>query len=82
MAAVPIVAIGAPLGAFIINKLSRNSIALFLYIIILLQFIGAVYISISKNEMKQNQLIILILTAVIGFILFGTLIKTKKKTII
>lgn len=41
---IPVVVFGAPAGAYFINKRTRGFISKFLYIIILAQFIGAIYI--------------------------------------
>lgn len=44
VACVPIVAFFAPLGAFVVSKLPRKSIAQFLYIILVVQFFGAMWV--------------------------------------
>jgi len=41
---VPFVAVFAPLGAFVVSKLPRKSIASFLYIILIVQFFGAMWV--------------------------------------
>lgn len=41
---IPVVVFGAPLGAYFINSRTRGFIAKFLYIVILAQFIGALFI--------------------------------------
>lgn len=41
---IPIVILGAPLGAYFMNKKTRHFIAKFLYVIIVVQFIGALLI--------------------------------------
>ena len=41
---IPVVIVGAPAGAYLINKRTRGFIAQFLYLIILVQFIGALII--------------------------------------
>lgn len=44
LACIPFVAFFAPLGAFVISKLPRKAIATFLYIILIVQFIGAMWV--------------------------------------
>lgn len=44
LACVPFVAFFAPLGSFVISKLPRKVIATFLYIILIVQFIGAMWV--------------------------------------
>ncbi len=44
IACIPIVAFFAPLGAFMVSKLPRKRIAQFLYIILIVQFIGAMWV--------------------------------------
>lgn len=59
---IPIVIIGAPIGAFYINTRTRGFISKFLYVVILAQFIGALFIIKPTGSL-------LIFTAVI--FLFG-----------
>lgn len=44
LACIPFVAFFAPLGAFVISKLPRKAIATFLYIILIVQFFGAIWV--------------------------------------
>jgi uncharacterized membrane protein YfcA len=44
LACIPIVAFFAPLGSFVISNLPRKAIATFLYIILIVQFIGAMWV--------------------------------------
>jgi len=44
LAAISVVIVFAPLGAYIISFLSRNTIANFLYLVVLAQYIGALFI--------------------------------------
>ncbi|CAH0997855.1 hypothetical protein EMA8858_03989 [Emticicia aquatica] len=44
LACIPFVAFFAPLGSFVISKLPRKTIATFLYIILIVQFIGAIWV--------------------------------------
>ncbi|MCG8310186.1 MAG: sulfite exporter TauE/SafE family protein [Cytophagales bacterium] len=41
---IPVVVIGAPVGAYFINRRTRGFIARFLYLVILVQFVGALFI--------------------------------------
>jgi len=41
---VPFVAFFAPLGAFVVNKVPRKTVATFLYIILIVQFFGAMWV--------------------------------------
>lgn len=76
-AASPIVVLGAPLGAFVISKISRESINRFLYFILLLQFIGTIYV--SKNELFLSTLFLIITVLSTSLMLFYFLIKTNKE---
>jgi len=44
MVCIPVVMLGAPLGAYVVSKLKRLTIAVMLYLIILTQFVGAILI--------------------------------------
>jgi len=44
IACVPLVAFFAPLGAFVVSKLPRKRIAQFLYLILIIQFFGAIWV--------------------------------------
>ncbi len=75
IACIPFVIIFAPLGAFVISKLPRKAIATFLYIILIVQFFGAMWV-IRPN---YNQLIMCILTLLSGLGLFIYLSKNRKE---
>jgi len=62
---IPVCAMGAPLGAYVISKLKRMTIAIFLYIVIVVQFIGAILIIQPSMMMSLFS---------IGIFLFGLLI--------
>ena len=63
---IPVVLIGAPLGAYYINRRTRDFVSWFLYIIITIQFIGAVLIIRPKGSL----LIFTLLTFVLGLLFF------------
>jgi uncharacterized protein len=66
IACIPFVIVFAPLGSFIMSKLPRKAIATFLYIILIVQFFGAIWV-IKPNGF---QLGICVLTLVCGIGLF------------
>ncbi len=66
LVSIPVVLLGAPLGALVINKLKRLHIAIFLYTIILIQFIGAVLIINPRG----NLLIFSLLAFIFGIGVF------------
>ncbi len=58
---VPVVAVFAPLGSFVISKVSRRGIAAFLYVILIVQFIGAMWVIKPNLQQLGMCLIVLIL---------------------
>ena len=74
IACVPIVAFFAPLGAFIVSKLPRRRIAQFLYIILFVQFFGAMWV-IKPTGMKLVMCIAVLFT---GLTVFSYLAKVRK----
>ncbi|AFK02206.1 protein of unknown function DUF81 [Emticicia oligotrophica DSM 17448] len=44
LACIPFVAFFAPLGSFVVSKLPRKAVATFLYVILIVQFIGAIWV--------------------------------------
>ncbi len=74
LACVPVVVFFAPLGAFVISKLPREGIAKILYVILFVQFVGAIWV------IKPNvpQLLLCIGTLAVGLGLFGYLAKIKR----
>ena len=63
---IPVVILGAPAGAYLINKKTRGFIAKFLYVVIMVQFVGALIILKPHGSL----LIFSILAFVFGMITF------------
>lgn len=78
LACIPFVAIFAPLGSFVINKVPRKAVATFLYIILIVQFIGAMWV-IKPNLM---QLIMCLITLVAGLSTFVYLARMKNNKMV
>lgn len=76
LACVPVVVFFAPLGAFVITKLLRHHIARILYVILFVQFVGAILV-IKPNT---NQVLLCVLTLTAGLSLFGYLARLKRNT--
>lgn len=74
LACVPVVVFFAPLGAFVISKLPREGIAKILYVILFVQFVGAIWV-IKPNF---SQLLLCVATLAVGLGLFSYLAKIKK----
>jgi len=74
---VPVVVFFAPLGAFVVSKLPRENIARLLYIILIVQFIGAIIV-IRPNF---TQLLLCISTLMLGLGLFGYLSRLERKVV-
>lgn len=74
LACVPFVAVFAPLGAFVISKMPRKGIATLLYIILIVQFFGAIIV--IKPSLIQLSVCGLILMLGIG--LFSYLARVRK----
>ena len=74
LVSIPVVVLGAPLGALVINKLKRLHIAVFLYSIIIIQFIGAVVIIRPHGEL----LVFSLLTFIVGIVIFFFMSKRAK----
>ena len=74
LACIPFVAIFAPLGAFVISKVPRKAVATFLYIILIVQFFGAIWV------IKPNlfQLSLCFITLMLGLGIFLYLAKIKR----
>lgn len=72
---IPVVMLGAPFGAYFINKIKRLAIAYLLYVIIIAQFIAAILI-IQPSEM---MLLVSALTFGGGMLLFFVLTDGFKK---
>ncbi|MEA5459829.1 sulfite exporter TauE/SafE family protein [Arcicella sp. LKC2W] len=76
LACVPFVAIFAPLGAFVISKMPRKAIATLLYIILIVQFFGAMWV--IKPSLNQALICGAILISGIG--LFTYLARVRKES--
>lgn len=74
LACIPIVAFFAPLGAFVISKLPRLRIAQFLYVILIVQFFGAMIV--IKPSLVQLLMCATVLAAGLG--IFTYLAKVKR----
>ncbi len=74
LACVPFVAIFAPLGAFVISKMPRQGIAKLLYIILIVQFFGAMWVI----KPSLNQAIICGAILISGIGLFTYLARVRK----
>ena len=74
LACIPVVVFFAPLGAFVITKLPRQGIAKILYTILVVQFIGAMFV-IKPNF---NQVLLCASTLAVGLGLFTYLGKLKR----
>ncbi len=70
---IPVVIFGAPLGAFVINRIGRKKIALLLIIIIITQFFTALYVIRPGLELGLFSLMIFLT----GIVLFFVLTKTN-----
>ncbi len=75
IACIPFVIIFAPLGSYVVSKLPRKAIANFLYIILVVQFIGAIWV------IKPNfyQILSIVLTLSTGLFLFFYLSLNPRK---
>jgi uncharacterized protein len=76
IACIPFVIFVAPLGAYVISKLPRKAIATFLYIILIVQFIGAIWV--LKPSFSQIGLCLFTLMAGLGT--FAYLARLKRAT--
>ncbi len=75
LACVPFVAFFAPLGSFVISKLPRKAIATFLYIILIVQFFGAMWV--LKPSLPHLGLSLITLLA--GLSTFAYLARLKRE---
>jgi uncharacterized membrane protein YfcA len=71
---VPFVAFFAPLGAFVVNKVPRKTVATFLYIILIVQFFGAMWV--IKPDVLKLAMSLGVLFA--GLIMFAILSGKKR----
>lgn len=75
IACIPFVIIFAPLGSYVVSKLPRKAIANFLYIILIVQFIGAICV-IKPNFI---QILSIVFTLTTGLFLFYYLSLNPRK---
>jgi uncharacterized membrane protein YfcA len=68
LACVPVVVFFAPLGAFVISKLPRKGIAQLLYVILVVQFVGAMFV--IKPSLYQAMLCLLTLGVGLGIFMY------------
>lgn len=74
---IPVVVVFAPLGAYVISKVSRKSVVTFLYCILVVQFFGAMWVI----RPDSNQLLMSFVVLVIGAGIFLYLSGLRKKTV-
>jgi uncharacterized protein len=77
LACIPVVVFFAPLGAFVISKMRREGIAKILYSILIIQFIGAMWV--IKPSLLQFLICVAIL--IVGVSTFGYLAVISKRRI-
>ncbi|MDY6969482.1 MAG: sulfite exporter TauE/SafE family protein [Spirochaetota bacterium] len=66
---IPVVIFGAPIGVFIVSRLKRIQIAIFLYIIIIVQFVGACFIIKLTNALIIFSIFVFIFGMAFFFII-------------
>lgn len=71
---IPVVAVFAPLGSYVINKVSRKAAANFISIILVIQFIGAMYVLKPIGWHLAMSLIVLTL----GIVIFALVSKIPR----
>lgn len=74
---IPVVIFGAPLGAFVINKIGRKTIAVLLLVIILVQFVTALYVV----RPGVNLLLFSLGVFTVGIILFFVLTRRNQLSV-
>lgn len=74
LVSIPVVIFGAPLGAFVINRIGRKNIALLLIVIIITQFLAALYVIRPDLQLGLFSLMVFIT----GILLFFVLTKTNQ----
>jgi len=81
MVSIPVVLIGAPMGAYFINQKTRNFVSWLLYAIILAQFIGAVLILQPTGKLLIFTISVFVfgLILFLGFTKFSTIVSIKSK---
>jgi uncharacterized membrane protein YfcA len=71
---IPVVMLGAPLGAFVMTRVPRLAIAVMLYVIIVVQFVGAVLIIQPAGLLAVWSALVF----AVGMVLFFGLTLSKK----
>lgn len=75
LASIPVVVLGAPMGALVVNKLQRLHIAGFLYSIILIQFVSAILIIQPGGKLLAFS----VATFLAGLVIFFLLTRQGRK---
>ena len=75
LVSIPVVVIGAPLGAYFIKKKTRGFVAGLLYVIILAQFIGALFIIRPQGELLLFSALVFVFGI---FFFFGFSLLSRK----
>ena len=75
LACVPVVVLFAPLGAFVISKSPRQAIAALLYVILVVQFVGALVVI----KPSLSQLLVCALSLGLGLGIFALLARHKRQ---
>lgn len=73
MACVPIVMFGAPLGSFVLSRISQKSIAVFLISVIFIQYIGALFV-LQPTLISMGYSLLII---AVGMLIFGSMRKKE-----
>lgn len=80
LSCIPIVIFFAPLGAYLVHKISRHAFTTFLYFIFLIQYIGAMIV-IKPDVQKSVLSLGIIIVGLIFFKYISTLKRYSKQTI-
>jgi len=75
MVSIPVVIFGAPLGAYFINQRTRDFISKFLYVIILVQFVGALLIIKPSGQLLFFSMVVFVFGL---FFFFGFALLSRK----
>ncbi len=79
LSCIPIVIFFAPLGVYLVHKISRNTFTTFLYFIFLIQYIGAMIV-IKPDFQKSAISIAIIITGLVFFKYISSLKRYEKPT--
>ncbi|MGK7371122.1 MAG: hypothetical protein ACNS64_13010, partial [Candidatus Halalkalibacterium sp. M3_1C_030] len=74
---IPVVMLGAPFGAYIVNKIKRLAIAYLLYVIIVAQFIAAIFIIQPSGVLIAVSAMTFVAGMVVFFVLTNGFRETK-----